>query len=119
MSSRKQLTFGPFLFDEANECVWEGTKSIQLRPKAYVVLKYLLERPNALVTKQQLLDEVWRDTFVTDAVLKDSIGQLREALRDDAKEPRFIETAHRRGYRFIAEVTEPSELFSLYQSFDP
>ena len=109
MSSRKQFTFGPFRFDETNECVWEGAKSIQLRPKAYAVLKYLLERPNALVTKQQLLDDVWRDTFVTDAVLKDSIRQLREALRDDAKEPRFIETAHRRGYRFIEEVRETSE----------
>jgi predicted ATPase/DNA-binding winged helix-turn-helix (wHTH) protein len=109
MSSRKQLTFGPFRFDETNECLWEGAKTIQLRPKAYAVLKYLLERPNALVTKQQLLDDVWHDTFVTDAVLKDSISQLREALRDDAKVPRFIETAHRRGYRFIAEVTEPSQ----------
>src|SRR5215470_1812008 len=107
MSSRKQVTFGPFLFDETNECVWEGAKPIQLRPKAYAVLKYLLERPNALVTKQQLLDDVWRETFVTNAVLKDTISQLREALRDDAKAPRFIETAHRRGYRFIAEVTEP------------
>jgi predicted ATPase/DNA-binding winged helix-turn-helix (wHTH) protein len=116
MSLKKQLNFGPFRFDETNECVWEGAKSIQLRPKAYAVLKYLLERPNALVTKQQLLDGVWRDTFVTDAVLKDSIRQLRDALGDDAKAPRFIETAHRRGYRFIAEVTEPSHRSALPES---
>jgi predicted ATPase/DNA-binding winged helix-turn-helix (wHTH) protein len=109
MMTKKQITFGPFRFDEANECVWNGVKPIQLRPKAYAVLKYLLERPNVLVTKQQLLDDVWPDTFVSDAVLKDAIRQLREALGDDAKSPRFIETAHRRGYRFIAEIAELSE----------
>ncbi len=109
MMPKKQLSFGPFRFDETNECVWEGGKSIQLRPKAYAVLKYLVERPNALVTKQQLLDDVWPDTFVGDGVLKDSIRQLREALGDDAKAPRFIETAHRRGYRFIADIIEQSD----------
>jgi predicted ATPase/DNA-binding winged helix-turn-helix (wHTH) protein len=103
---KKQFTFGPFRLDEANECVWRDGKSIQLRPKAYTILKYLLERPNILVTKQQLLDDIWSDTFVTDAVLKDCVSQLREALGDDAKAPQFIETAHRRGYRFIAEVEQ-------------
>lgn len=107
--SKKQLEFGTFRFDEANECVWEEGKLIQLRPKAYAILKYLIERPNVLVTKQQLLDDVWADTFVTDAVLKDCIRQLREALRDDAKSPTYIETAHRRGYRFIAAVAELAE----------
>lgn len=104
--SKKQFSFGPFRLDEANECIWQGGKPIQLRPKAYAVLRYLVERPNALVTKQQLLDDVWPDTFVSDAVLKDGIRQLRDALGDDAKSPRFIETAHRRGYRFIADVAE-------------
>ena len=107
--TKKQLEFGSFRFDEANECVWEGDRSIQLRPKAYAILKYLIERPNVLVTKQQLLDDVWPDTFVSDAVLKDRIRQLREALQDDAKSPTYIETAHRRGYRFIAAIAEPAE----------
>ena len=107
--TKKQLEFGSFRFDEANECVWEGGRPIQLRPKAYAILKYLIERPNVLVTKQQLLDDVWPDTFVSDAVLKDCIRQLREALRDNAKSPTYIETAHRRGYRFIAAVAEPAE----------
>jgi DNA-binding winged helix-turn-helix (wHTH) protein len=107
--SKKQIEFGTFRFDEANECIWEEGKAIQLRPKAYAILRYLLERPKVLVTKQQLLDDVWPDTFVSDAVLKDCIRQLREALRDDAKTPTYIETAHRRGYRFIAAVTELAE----------
>jgi predicted ATPase/DNA-binding winged helix-turn-helix (wHTH) protein len=112
MTANKQFSFGPFRFDEANECVWHGPKPLQLRPKAFAILKYLVGRPNVLVTKQQLLDDVWPNTFVSDGVLKDGISQLREALGDDAKIPRFIETAHRRGYRFIAEVAEVTEQFS-------
>ena len=106
MMAKKQFSFGPFRFDEANECVWHGPKAIQLRPKAYAILHYLVQRPNVLVTKRQLLDDVWPNTFVSDGVLKDGIRQLRDALGDDAKVPQFIETAHRRGYRFIAEVAE-------------
>jgi predicted ATPase/DNA-binding winged helix-turn-helix (wHTH) protein len=104
MKSDHQLNFGAFRLDEANECLWNESKAIQLRPKVYAVLKYLVAHAGVLVTKQQLLDDVWPDTFVSDAVLKDSIRQLREALGDDAKSPQFIETAHRRGYRFIADV---------------
>jgi tetratricopeptide (TPR) repeat protein len=69
-------------------------------------LKLLLEHPGQLVNKQQVLDAVWPGTFVGDAVLKDNIRQLREALRDDAGSPIYIETAHRRGYRFIGKLTE-------------
>ncbi|HKP84796.1 MAG TPA: AAA family ATPase [Blastocatellia bacterium] len=105
MRRDKQITFGPFRLDESNECLWRGTRTLALRPKAFAVLKYLVERPGHLVTKQQLLSAVWGDTFVSEAVLKDSVRQLREALEDDAKSPQFIETAHRRGYRFIGKVT--------------
>jgi hypothetical protein len=67
----------------------------------------LLEHPGLLVTKQQVLDAVWPGTFVGDGVLKDNIRQLREALEDDAESPIYIETAHRRGYRFIGKLIEP------------
>jgi hypothetical protein len=86
-----QLVFGPFRFNEPNECLWRGTQAIQLRPKAFAVLKYLLAHNGTLVTKQQLLDDVWPETFVGDAVLKDCIRQLRHALDDDPKSPQFIE----------------------------
>ena len=105
MQDDKQFNFGCFRLDEANECLWNDSRAIPLRPKIYAVLRYLVTHPGILVTKQQLLDFVWPDTFVSDTVLKDSIRQLREALGDDAKSPQFIETAHRRGYRFIAAVT--------------
>lgn len=69
-------------------------------------MKVLIEHPGRLVTKQQVMDSVWPDTFIGDAVLKDNIRQLREALDDDARTPIYIETAHRRGYRFIGKLSE-------------
>ena len=102
----QQTTFGPFRFDETNECLWRGSQAIPLRPKAFAVLKYLISHKGVLVTKQQLLNDVWPRTYVSEAVLKDCIRQLRHALNDDAKSPQFIETSHRRGYRFIASLTE-------------
>src|SRR6185503_9830296 len=102
----QQPIFGPFRFDETNECLWRGSQAIPLRPKAFAVLKYLISHKGVLVTKQQLLNDVWPRTYVSEAVLKDCIRQLRHALNDDAKTPQFIETSHRRGYRFIASLTE-------------
>ena len=106
MRSNQQKTFGGFRLDAANERLWRGERAIPLRPKAFAVLQYLVTHQGQLVTKQQLLDNVWPSTFVTDAVLKDSIRQVREALGDDAASPRYIETAHRRGYRFICPLSE-------------
>ena len=79
---------------------------IPLTPKALAVLQHLAARPARLVTKHALLEAVWPDVFVGDGVLKVCIREIRRALNDDAHVPRFIETAHRRGYRFIARVTE-------------
>src|SRR5215212_8850066 len=89
--------------------VWRGSEEIKIRPKAFAVLNYLLNRSGQLVTKEELLNAVWPETFVGDAVLKVTVRQLREALDDDPKSPRFIETSHRRGYRFIAEITGPKK----------
>src|SRR5215469_16333025 len=108
MQATKEIAFGPFRFDLTNECLWSGTRAISLRPKAFAVLKLLIENPGQLVSKQKVLDIVWPGTFVGDAVLKDNIRQLREALDDDAGSPAYIETAHRRGYRFIGKTSEPA-----------
>jgi DNA-binding winged helix-turn-helix (wHTH) protein/predicted ATPase len=98
------INFDPFSLDRANERLWRGPQAIRLRPKAFAVLEYLLARPGQLVTKETLLDAVWQGTFVGEAVLKVAIRQIREALDDDPKSPRFIETAHRRGYRFVGHI---------------
>ncbi len=103
VGSEKPLVFGPFRLDVASERLWRGADAVPLRPKAFALLNHLVERRGQLVTKEELLDAVWPETFVGDAVLKVTIRQLREALDDDPKAPRFIETQHRRGYRFIGQ----------------
>jgi pimeloyl-ACP methyl ester carboxylesterase len=78
---------------------------LPLTPKALAVLAYLAARPGRLVSKRELLDAVWPGVFVADGVLKVCVREIRRALDDDVKAPRFIETAHRRGYRFVAPVS--------------
>src|SRR5215510_11234596 len=104
MKPNQQFRFDPFRLDIANQRLWRDEQAVPLTLKAYALLCYLVERGGQLVTKDELLEAVWPETFVTDAVLKVRIGELRKALGDEAKTPRFIETAQRRGYRFIANV---------------
>jgi DNA-binding winged helix-turn-helix (wHTH) protein/tetratricopeptide (TPR) repeat protein len=96
--------FDPFRLDVANECLWRDDERIPLTPKAFSLLAFLVERPGALVPQSELIEELWPDTFVQPEVLKTHIRDLRSVLGDDARNPRFIETQHRRGYRFIAKV---------------
>ena len=98
------LIFDRFRFDAANQRLEDASGPIRLNPKAFDVLRVLLEHPGELVSKDQLLDAVWKDTHVADGVLKVCMTEIRGALGDSATEPRFIETVHRRGYRFIASV---------------
>ena len=79
----------------------DGT-AVPLPPTPFAVLCALLRQPGALLTTSALLDEVWGHQFVTDSVLRTAISELRTALDDDARNPRFIATVSRRGYRFIA-----------------
>ena len=119
MKEIKEISFGKFRLDLLNECLWQGTRSIPLRPKAFAVLKLLIANPGLLVTKQQVLDAVWPETFVGDAVLKDNIRQLREALHDDSASPTYIETAHRRGYRFIGKLGTPTPSKKTVSTLQP
>jgi len=89
--------------DAINQCLWRGPEQINLSPKAFGVLLHLADRPGRLVTKQELLDSVWPDTFVTEGVLKRAVLEIRKALADPVDEPRFIQTLHRRGYRFLRQ----------------
>jgi pimeloyl-ACP methyl ester carboxylesterase/DNA-binding winged helix-turn-helix (wHTH) protein len=99
------LTFGEFTLDLVGGRLCRGTTPVAMTPKAFSVLHYLAARPGHLVAKKELLDAVWPGVFVGDAVLKTAIRDVRRALGDDSQTPRYIETAHRRGYRFIAPVT--------------
>jgi pimeloyl-ACP methyl ester carboxylesterase/DNA-binding winged helix-turn-helix (wHTH) protein len=99
-----RITFGDFQFDPATGDLHGSSGLVELTPKALELLGYLTTHAGRLVTKQELLDALWPDVFVTDGVLKVCVREIRRALDDDARAPRFIETAHRRGYRFIAPV---------------
>src|SRR3989442_3350778 len=102
--------FPPFRLDTVNQCLWRGDgaaeERVLLAPKAFDVLRYLVEHPGRLVRHDELLEALWPKTYVQPEVLKSHIAAIRAVLGDDARKPMFIETMSRRGYRFIAPVTE-------------
>jgi len=98
------LSFGEFRLDPISGHLYRAGHVVPMAPKSFALLQFLAEHAGRLVAKQDLLDAVWPGVFVGDAVLKGAIREVRKALEDDSHQPRFIETAHRRGYRFIAPV---------------
>src|SRR5262245_26265101 len=104
MTEDSVLWFENFRIDLGNECLWRGSEMLALTPKAFAVLRYLVEHPGQLVSKAALFKAVWPNTAVGEAVLTVGIGELRKAFGDDPQAPRFIETVHRRGYRFLGKV---------------
>src|SRR5262245_9657050 len=102
----KHAFFADFKFDPLNQCVWRGTVRLNLTPKAFAVFDHLIAHRSRLVTKEELLTQLWPDSYVSDSVLKVCVREIRKALDDDPAAPRFIETLHRRGYRFIAPIHE-------------
>ena len=97
-----RVRFDAFELDEPNALLLRNGKAVTLAPKPFGVLCALARRPGSLLTTNALLDDVWGHQFVTDSVLRTAISELRTALDDDARKPRYIETVSRRGYRFIA-----------------
>lgn len=100
------LEFHPFRLDKTNAILWRGDQVVRLRPKSFAMLCYLAERSGTLVTKDELLDEVWQHRCVGEAVLKVCINELRRTLGDSVSAPSYLLTVPRRGYRFIAPVTK-------------
>jgi DNA-binding winged helix-turn-helix (wHTH) protein/predicted ATPase len=90
--------------DWANECLWHGSEMVGLPPKILAVLRLLAAQPGQLVTKEALLEAVWPETVVGEAVLTTCIAELRRVFGETAQTPRFIQTVHRRGYRFIGHL---------------
>jgi DNA-binding winged helix-turn-helix (wHTH) protein len=101
---RHEYLFAGFRLDTRDERLWRGEAAIALKPRAFGVLSRLLAQPGCLVTKSELLADVWADVTVGEAVLKVCVREVRAALGDDPEVPRFIETVHGRGYRFIAPL---------------
>jgi DNA-binding winged helix-turn-helix (wHTH) protein len=97
-----RLRFDRYDLDEADARLTCAGEPVALAPTPFAVLCTLARSPGMLVTKNALLDAVWGHRFVADSVLKSAISEVRATLGDDPKQPRYIETVSRRGYRFIA-----------------
>ena len=124
MTAKNQPPCPPLRVDVENEWVWHGEQRLKLTPKAFAVLRYLAEHPGRLVTKDQLLHVVWPDTVVSEWALTSCLREIRKALKDTPQAPQYIETVHRRGFRFLAPVitappvssAEPSSVQRLASS---
>src|SRR5688500_15379983 len=108
--------FGEFTVDGDQKVLLQNGKPLPLTPKVFDTLLILVNKSGRIVEKEELMSRLWPDTFVEESNLTFNIQQLRKAFRDDAKRPQFIETVARRGYRFIAEVTQGSQLPSTVES---
>src|ERR1700674_2895845 len=97
-----------FEIDEAQACLKRNGNEEHLRYKSFQVLLYLLEHPQRLITKSELIERVWPDAAVTDNALEQSLAEIRKVLGDDSRHPRFIKTVPRRGYCFIGSIEEVS-----------
>jgi DNA-binding winged helix-turn-helix (wHTH) protein len=99
------IRFGAFELDRGRRQLIREGNVVHISPKAFLLLQVLIEkRPNA-VSKQDLHDQIWPGTFVSEATLASLVAELREALKDDSKSPLFIRTVHAFGYAFCAEAT--------------
>ena len=108
MQDSHGFVFDKFHLDLHDERLWRGQQVIHLHPKTFAVLCCLVTQAGQLVTKDALLAAVWPETVVSESVITVAIRQLRRVLGDGARAPRFIETVHGRGYRFIAPVSAPA-----------
>ena len=105
METPLRLRFDAFELDEADARLTRDGEPVALAPRPFAVLCALARTPRTLVTKNALLDSVWGHRYVSDSVLKTAVNALRAAMHDDPKQPRYIETVSRHGYRFIGKLS--------------
>ncbi len=116
-TSSPSYQFGEFTLDVARGCVLRAGEEIKLRPKVYETLKYLVENPGRLIGKQELMQAVWPDAFVTDDSLVQCTLELRRALDDRGQ--RLLKTVPRRGYLFTAEVMQKPARVDSFPATEP
>lgn len=106
-SRPRRLGFGPFVFDMRTYELFQDSRVVHLAPKPTAILAMLLEHPGRLITREEFYSLGWGHTVVTfDIALNTVIRQIRRTLNDQARNPRYVETVPRRGYRFVAQVVE-------------
>ena len=99
----QRLRFGPFSLKASPPQLRRGEEQVTLRPKSLAVLRYLAERPGRLVSKGELLEDVWSGRVVGQDGLRTCVREIRAALGDRAEMPQYLETVAGRGYRFLAD----------------
>ena len=97
----------PVRIEPDDQRAWCGARRLELPPKTFAVFRHLVEHAGRLVTKKDLLAAVWGGTIVSEAALTSCIRDLRKALTDSSRAPRYIETVHRRGFRFVGPIDGP------------
>src|SRR5580698_3954576 len=97
--------FEEFVLDPRRRSLSHGDSDVSLTPKAFDLLLFLVQKPNRLVTKDELLQAVWGDTFVEEGNLTQYISHLRKTLGDNSEDAHLIVTIARKGYQFTADVT--------------
>jgi DNA-binding winged helix-turn-helix (wHTH) protein len=118
-TARSVVHFGPFRFDLADGLLAREGEEIRLPPRALAILQHLVERAGRIVPKQALIDAAWKDAYVSETSLTEAVGLVRQALGDDPQKPAYIQTVHRRGYRFIAPVTTEAPATQPVAVLDP
>jgi DNA-binding winged helix-turn-helix (wHTH) protein len=103
------IVIGEWRFDRSLSRLSRRGEERRLEPKVADVLAVLIQRAGEVVTRDDLLTAVWGDSSVVDAVLTRAISELRKALGDDPRQPRYLETIPRRGYRLVAPVRTPED----------
>src|SRR5215470_7733563 len=106
----KMKAFGPFRLDTLNHCLWRADERATLTPKAFDVLRYLVEHAGQVVSQDQLLEALWPETYVNPEGIRKYILEVRKVLDDPPGQPVFIETVRKRGYQFIATVSDDRKL---------
>src|SRR5262245_14210104 len=115
MSKRKinLYDFGGFRLDIAEKVLWKGDEAVPLTPKAFDTLVILVEKSGHLVEKEELISQLWPDSFVEENSLPQNVYLIRKALREESHGIRYIETVRRRRYRFIVAVKDIPGMASL------
>jgi DNA-binding winged helix-turn-helix (wHTH) protein len=108
--NNEEYEFGPFRVGVAERLLSKDQRTIPLTPKAFDALVVLVRNRGRVVEKDELLKEVWPDTFVEEGVLAVNVAAIRKALSDGEEGPSYIETVPRRGYRFIGEAQQERQV---------
>ena len=108
MQTRNTLRIGDFDVEPSLNRLYKGREILTVEPKVMDLLMLLAESPGQVLGRDEILQRVWPETTVQDDALRRAMTLLRRALDDDPREPRYIETITRRGYRLVARVSRPA-----------